>query len=135
SIAQAIPIAVSPILTRLYSPEDFGIYALFLAIMAVVSSIASGRYELAIVLPSDDEDAFNIAALCLLIAAGVSLLLLLVVLAFGYKIALALETPSLYLWLYVLPLVIFVSALWNVLNYLNTRFQNYTDIAVSQVYR
>lgn len=135
SIAQAIPIAVSPILTRLYSPEDFGIYALFLAIMAVVSSIASGRYELAIVLPSDDEDAFNIAALCLLIAAGVSIFLLLAVLAFGYKIALALETPSLYLWLYVLPLVIFVSALWNVLNYLNTRFQNYTDIAVSQVYR
>lgn len=135
SIAQAIPIAVSPILTRLYSPEDFGIYALFLAIMAVVSSIASGRYELAIVLPSDDEDAFNIAALCVLIAAGVSIFLLLAVLAFGYRIALALETPSLYLWLYVLPLVIFASALWNVLNYLNTRFQNYTDIAVSQVYR
>ncbi len=32
TIAQAIPIAISPILTRIYTPEDFGVFALFLII-------------------------------------------------------------------------------------------------------
>ncbi len=32
TIAQAIPIAISPILTRIYTPQDFGVYALFVSI-------------------------------------------------------------------------------------------------------
>ena len=30
TIAQAIPIAISPILTRLYTPEDFGVFNLMI---------------------------------------------------------------------------------------------------------
>ena len=33
--AQAIPIAISPILTRIYTPEDFGIFAIFIAIAGI----------------------------------------------------------------------------------------------------
>ena len=61
-IAQAIPIAISPILTRIYRPEDFGLYAIFVAIITILGSVASGRYELAIMLPKKDEDAINIFA-------------------------------------------------------------------------
>ena len=32
SVAQAIPIAISPILTRIYSPQDFGLFAVFIAV-------------------------------------------------------------------------------------------------------
>ena len=63
TIAQAIPIAISPILTRLYTPKDFGVLALFVAITSIFGSIANGRYELAIMLPKKDEDAVNILAL------------------------------------------------------------------------
>ena len=57
ALAQAIPLAVSPILTRIYSPEDFGILALFLGISSVFSVVVTGRYEFAITLPLKDEDA------------------------------------------------------------------------------
>lgn len=50
-IAQAIPIAISPILTRIYTPDDFGVFALFLAISSVFGSISTAKYELAIALP------------------------------------------------------------------------------------
>ena len=53
TIAQAIPIAISPILTRIYTPEDFGIFALFIAITTIFGTIANGRYELAIMLPKN----------------------------------------------------------------------------------
>ena len=63
TIAQAIPIAISPILTRIYSPEDFGMFALYFSILALVGVIATARYEIAIVLPKDDEEAIKILAL------------------------------------------------------------------------
>ena len=70
TIAQAIPIAISPILTRIYTPEDFGILALFVAISTIFGSIANGRYELAIMLPKKDEDAINIFALGFIVNVG-----------------------------------------------------------------
>ncbi len=39
TIAQAIPVAISPILTRLYSPDDFGVLALFMSIPLIFSTM------------------------------------------------------------------------------------------------
>ena len=62
TLSQAVPIAIMPILTRIYTPEDFGLYAIYGAIITILGTIASGRYELAILLPDKDEDAINIFA-------------------------------------------------------------------------
>lgn len=51
TIAQAIPTAISLILTRIYTFENFGVFALFAAIADIFGSIANGRYKLAIMLP------------------------------------------------------------------------------------
>ena len=68
-LAQAIPIAITPILSRIYTEEDFGILAIYVSIATIVSVIATGRYEMAILLPREDEDAINIAALSMLIVS------------------------------------------------------------------
>ena len=62
TLAQAIPIIISPILTRIYTPEDFGLLALFLSITNIIGSVANGRYELAIMLPKKNDNAINTAA-------------------------------------------------------------------------
>ena len=62
TIAQSIPIAISPILTRIYTPEDFGVLALFISITTILGTIANGRYELAIVLPKRDNNALELTA-------------------------------------------------------------------------
>ncbi len=47
TIAQAIPIAISPILTRIYTPEDFGVFALLYEYqLPILAPVATGRYEL-----------------------------------------------------------------------------------------
>ena len=56
TVSQIIPIAISPILTRIYTPEDFGILALFMSLSMLFGSVASARYEQAIILPDQDED-------------------------------------------------------------------------------
>ena len=44
--AQVINLAAYPILTRLYSPTDFGIFALFVTVASVIGIIAAGRFDL-----------------------------------------------------------------------------------------
>lgn len=78
TIAQSIPIATSPILTRIYTPEDF---ALFIAITSILATIANGRYELAIMLPK--KDAINIFALGFIITCIMTIITFAVILIFN----------------------------------------------------
>ncbi|WP_258645036.1 lipopolysaccharide biosynthesis protein [Vibrio alginolyticus] len=132
-IGQAIPVAITPILTRLYTPEDLGLLAIFVGITLTIGSIANARYELAIMLPKKDEDAYNVAGLCLIIAITISLTTLLIVWLFNEKIELLLGNKSIGLWLYLIPLVIFSTGIYNTLNYLNTRKSLYKPIARSKI--
>lgn len=68
AIAQAIPILFSPILTRLFTPIEFGYFATFMAVSSFFIVVMSGKYELAILLPQRDEEAINIVAFSILIA-------------------------------------------------------------------
>jgi O-antigen/teichoic acid export membrane protein len=135
TIAQAIPIAISPILTRIYTPEDFGILALYLAVSMIFGSIANGRYELAIMLPDTDEDALNVAALGILINVVLSATLMLVVLIFDQSIAETLGNSKIAPWLYLTPVSVFFIGLLNVLNYFNNRLKSYQDIAKATIFK
>ena len=66
-IAQLIPFGALPVLTRIYSPEDFGFWAYFLSISGIFSILMTGNYEFAIVLPKEDDEALNIVAGAVLI--------------------------------------------------------------------
>src|SRR5690606_7165604 len=112
TVAQAIPVAISPVLTRLYGPEDFGVLALFVALTSIFGAIANGRYELAIMLPESDDDALNVAALGLLIAAALSFLLLCIAVAFNGPISALLGNGDIGPWLYLVPLTVLFMGLF-----------------------
>ncbi len=125
TIAQAIPIAISPILTRIYTPEDFGVFALFIAITSILGTIANARYELAIMLPKKDEDAINIVALGFIITCFITFLTLVFVIFFNDYFTNLLGNTEIGFWLYFVPLTLFFSGLFNILNYFNNRKKNY----------
>lgn len=135
TIAQAIPIAITPILTRMYSPEDFGVLALFVAITAIMGSVANGRYELAIMLPTEDDDAINIAAMGLLIATVLSVVLFFPAIFLNDYITEKLDNQFIGFWLYFVPPVVWLLGLYNILNYLNNRKKSYKDMAKATVYK
>ena len=70
--AQAIAMGFSPIITRLYGPEIFGLVGSFMAILAVLTPMVALAYPIAIILPEDDEDAKGLAKLSVLIALATS---------------------------------------------------------------
>ena len=125
TIAQLLPIAISPILTRIYTPEDFGVLALFMSLSMIFSIVAGGRYELAIILPKKDSYAINILALVIVLSGIFSVLLMFSILVFHDYFVDLLENPKISFWLYLLPLVVFLLVVFNGLNYFHTRFKNY----------
>jgi len=100
-----------------------------------MGSIANGRYELAIMLPENDDDAINIAALSLTIASIFSLLLLLPALLLNEEICMWLGNESIKNWIYVVPLAVWLTGCFSVLVHLNNRVRFYKSIAKAQVYK
>ena len=78
-IAQTITIAASPVLSRLYSPEEFGYFAVIASIVGVLAIAASGRYEQAIMLPENDQDAWEITLVALSLTIFFSIFVSLIV--------------------------------------------------------
>lgn len=135
AVAQAVPVLISPILTRLYTPENFGAFAIFVSITSIISAIACVRYELAIILPAKDEDAINVAAVAFLFNVFISTLFLLFILFFGDWLLGVLNAKNLGWLIYLAPLSVFLMGIFNILNYTNNRFKLYRDITIANIYR
>lgn len=133
TIAQAIPIAISPILTRMYTPEDFGIFALYISVASIISSMATGRYESAIMLPKEEDDAVNIVILSILISTFISFISLLIVFIFNYKITSLLGNPKISIFLYLIPLSVFLTGLYQSINYWINRQKRYKKLATNRI--
>jgi len=133
TIAQAIPIAISPILTRLYTPEDFGVFALYMSIASIIAIIATGRYELAIMLPKKDEDAFNIMILSIIISFFISFISFLMVFFFNSQITALLGNPKISNWLYFIPITVLLTGIYQSFNYWLNRKKQYKRLATSKV--
>ncbi|WPJ94989.1 oligosaccharide flippase family protein [Coraliomargarita algicola] len=63
ALAQLIGLACAPVLTRLYTPEEFGLLGVFMAVVAVSITIATLRYDLVVVLPKEDASAWSLLRL------------------------------------------------------------------------
>lgn len=77
-IAQAIILLALPIITRIYSPEQMSLLAVYVAILTMITVGACLRFEIAIPIPKDDETAINLAALAMLSTVSVATLVIVV---------------------------------------------------------
>ncbi len=127
--AQVLLVLAAPLLTRLYSPEEFGVLAVYASLLAFICVIASLRYELAIPLPHNDREAANIAALCLLIVSGITVLTALFVFFLGKTTVEFLGVAQLSPYLWLLPIGVFASSTYSIFNYWSLRKKSFPAIA------
>lgn len=133
--AQAITMALSPIITRLYGPEAFGLLGTFMATLGVVTPIAALAYPIAIVLPKSDDDAKGLAKLSFRIALVIALAFSLILLIAGNQIATVLGMQAIAGFMLLIPLAMFFSALQQIMQQWLIRkkqFKVTARIAVSQ---
>lgn len=68
-LAQLVSYLATPVITRLFSPDEIGELGVFLRITAFITAVATARYELSLPLPKKDQHAFQLFRLSLRIAA------------------------------------------------------------------
>lgn len=131
-VAQLIPIAVSPILSRLYSPAEFGSLALFVSLSCIAAVLVTGRYEFAILLPKRDRDAIHVFGLASLLSVVISGLLLVLIAIFHSLIADLLGTAERADLLYWIPASTLLIGLSQSLYYWFNRKSRYGHISLSR---
>ncbi len=131
--AQAIPIAASPFLTRLYTPEDFGLFALYAAIAGTFSTIVTGRYELAVMHPENDEEAKSIVIVSLLVSSLFCVFLALIICFLNQEIAIFFKHPRIGEWLFFLPLTLIITGWYQTYSYWLNRKNDYRQMSLNKV--
>lgn len=132
-VAQLFPIIVSPMLTRLYTPEMFGVFSLFFSISVILSSFSTGKYELAILLPKRDSDSVILFFLAIGLSIFTNIIFLVVLLFWKEDITTLLKSPFLKDFLFLCPIFAFILSIYLSNQYLANRKKNYKDITQSKI--
>ncbi len=125
-------VLASPLLTRLYTPDDFGVLAIYGALLALFTVVAGFRYELAIPLPSSNSEAVNVVILSLMGVIVMSCISSVIVLIAGDRIAVALGAPVMASFFWLLPIGVLLSGIYKIFNYWAVRSKTFNEIAKTQ---
>ena len=130
---QGLLVGSAPVLTRLYGPEAFGGLAVFIGFAAMLATIASLRYELAIPVVHEEAEAADLVGLGLAAAAVVALASALLVWALAPWLARVSDLPALGLLFWFLPATTLLYGLSTVLSYWSVRRGTFRVNATSRV--
>lgn len=129
---QVIGLLVAPLITRLYLPEQYGVLTVFISILGLFAGSECLRFELAIPIAENDEDAISLIALCLIVLASFSLIIFLVFLLSGNAIFGYLSATSIPHLRVLLPIGILLNGLYQILMRWNLRILAYGRISISK---
>jgi O-antigen/teichoic acid export membrane protein len=129
ALGQLIVILASPILTRLYAPDDFGVLAVYASILGMIAVVASLRYEFAIPLAEDDETAANLLVLSLGVVVLISILTGLSVWLGGQQLLSWINAQAIQPYLWLLPIGVLMVGTYQALRYWSIRKKTFGRIA------
>lgn len=133
--AQLLSVLAAPILTRLYSPDDFGMLAVFTALLTFFTVISAGRYELTIPLPDSEQDAADLTVLGFSLVLCTTIISAFIFIIWPQKIATIINTPQLANYLWIIPLGVFFLGSYQVFNKWAVRKKQFTVIAKTRIYQ
>jgi O-antigen/teichoic acid export membrane protein len=133
AVGQAIGVAASPVITRLYSPVDLGTLSVYTSLLSLLAVAVSLKYEQAIPMPALDDEGRNLLAVALTVSLSVGLLTALGVAVFGDQIALWTNSPGLMPWLWLLPISVSAVGTFEALSLWAVRIREFSLIAWGKV--
>lgn len=134
-LAQLILIAISPVLTRMYSPSDFGVYGGYASLLGMFLVISSFAYEKAIPIEKKENQSYHLILLCLLIStlffiSGIGIYLII-----GWSVF-DLVHLSVSFWLPVLfSIGLYAASIQQILNYWAIKHNEYNSLSFSKIYQ
>jgi len=133
-IGQMIAFGFTPILSRLFTPDDFTTLEQFTMIMSIAVVVITGKYEFAIMHPKEDRDARQLVILSAALALIGSVAFVIVGIIFSEAIGEYYQNPTLGKYFWMLGPALFGFAIFNITNYWFSRKKQYQNAAISKIY-
>ena len=130
-LGQACLVVSAPLITRLFTPEQFGVLAVFGALVSMAAVVMALRYEFAVPALASDEEAFATTSLGMVAALLLALLLSLAIALAGVPLAVRLDLEVLTPFLWILPPLLLAAGWCNVLMHASIRRGTYHHNAKS----
>lgn len=128
-IGRIIGFMAAPVITRLYTPSDFGMLAVFASMCALLYPFCTLKYTVAIPLHSNERIGINSVAACFLILV-VNTVIVSVSLGMFHSTILSFfaseEIDALW---YFIPMAFFLYGISEVMSYYSTRYRGFSIIA------
>lgn len=119
-VAQAIPVLISPLLTRLYTPVELGLFAVYFSLTMFLAVVATGRYDLAIMLPANRDKGVALTLLAMGLSVLTAVCFTAMVAIAGRAMAEGMGSPALLPWLWLVgPATILMASYVSLTYWLN----------------
>ncbi|MCC6312285.1 MAG: oligosaccharide flippase family protein [Trueperaceae bacterium] len=135
AFAQLITLLSSPLLTRLFSASEFGTFALFGSVMALVAVVASLRYDQAIAIAEDGQEVCNTVALSLTALLVIALLVLLSAQALLFRLSDSSEWAALKPIGFLIPMSVLSLGAYKALSVWAIRLNRFDVIAKTSIWQ
>jgi O-antigen/teichoic acid export membrane protein len=128
-IAQVVPILITPVITRIYSPREFGLFAVFSTIVSFMAMISNGRYCLAILLPEKRDESKSLVVISMFFTTIFSFIFLFLISVFSEQFFGLFNIDSLSQYRFIFFFTILVIGLHEALYYYALREKKYKLLA------
>ncbi len=130
-VAQGLAFLAYLLLLRLFTPDDFGLCNVFFSYTEVLIILSTCKYEMAIVVAPDDNEASLLARLAFRLNALLSLLLFAVAAVMALTGVTLSNLPAILLLL--LPLLVYFTGTYRIYVFLCNRHKEYRALALGEV--
>lgn len=132
-ISQIFPILISPVLTRLYSPEEFGFLSVYLLSISLLTIFSTGKLENTFFISKNIKEVNLLFGLAVSLSIVFSLVLIPLIVFFGEHIWMHYDIDHSLLWLYLVPLAVFISSCFIIITQLSIRLSKYKKLSISRI--
>lgn len=133
AIGQAVVILASPVLTRLYTPADFGVLAIFTSVVTLFVVVGSLRFEVGIPLAPDSQRASDVLWLSILVVVALSLGVWLVTVVAGDTLAGWADIAEIRGYFWLVPVAVCGGSLYRVFSAWATRAEAFGPLARTKI--
>lgn len=133
ALSQMIIAASSPLISRMFSPNDIGMLSIYTSLLGMIVPFATMRFELAIPIADDDNSAKHILVLSIVSVIAVSIIVLALSLSAGDALTSTLNAELLRPNLWLLSVGILGAGFYNSILHWGLRKKTYKTIAKTKL--
>lgn len=133
-LAQIIPFLFAPVITRMYTPEQFGVFGVIVSVITILVVIINGRYEMAVILPKMERKAIELCHAGFMLNVILSIIVFVIIIVLKRPMCeylhLSLDQSNL---LYIIPVFTFVMGSYNIMNYWLLRIKKFELLSMGKI--